>query len=111
MHLQLIERGVRHVVEGGGRWAVMLGRLLRMLGRKNSSYDRARPAEFVVGDALRHTGMLVGVLGAWRSLRSCHETMCGMYPPVLGAAGGSAVQHSPLTNLRAALFALPQARP
>ena len=34
MHLQLIERGVRHVVEGGGRWAVMLGRLLRMLGRE-----------------------------------------------------------------------------
>ena len=35
MHLQLFARGVRHVVEAGGRWAVMLGRLLRMLRRKN----------------------------------------------------------------------------
>ena len=29
--------------------------------------------QFVVGDALRHAGMLVGVFGAWRGLRSCHD--------------------------------------
>jgi hypothetical protein len=28
MHLQLIERSVRHTVQAGVRWAVMFGRLL-----------------------------------------------------------------------------------
>ena len=71
MHLELFARGVRDVVEAGGRWAVMLGRLLRMLRREELVHMIERGLrQFVVGDALRHAGMLVGVFGDWRGLRS-----------------------------------------
>jgi hypothetical protein len=71
MHLELFARGVRHVVEAGGRWAVMLGRLLRMLRREELVHMIERGLrQFVVGDALRHAGMLVGVFGDWRGLKS-----------------------------------------
>ena len=69
MHLQLIERGVRHIVEAGGRWAVMLGRLLGMLGREERIHMIERGLrQVVVGDALGYVGMLVGVFGAWQYL-------------------------------------------
>ena len=50
MHLQLFARGVRHVVEAGGRWAVMLGRLLRMLRREELVHMIERGLrQFVLG--------------------------------------------------------------